>query len=148
MISKIIAVNKRAKFDYELLETLEAGIVLKGSEVKSCRLYSVSIKEAHIAEMQGEFYLLNANIPEYKPAALSHEPKASRKLLMRKKQVSKWLGKVKEKGLTIVPIQVYLSEKGIIKIEIALARGKNVRDKRETIKEREWARTKSRVLKG
>ena len=147
MISKVIAVNRRATFDYELLEKVEAGIVLKGSEVKSCRTGSVSIKEAHVGEMAGALYLFNANIPEYKNAPL-HDPKAPRKLLMHKKQMNKWMGRVKEKGLAIVPTQMYFNEKGKIKIEVALARGKHVYDKRETIKKREWERAKSRTLKG
>jgi len=147
MISKVIATNRRAKFEYELLETIEAGIVLKGSEVKSCRLNNISIKEAHVAPMQGELYLFNANIPEYPGSLEKHEAKAPRKLLIHRKELRKWMGKVKEKGLTIVPLQLYFNKKGLVKLEASLARGKKIYDKRETIKQREWERDKHREMK-
>ncbi|USO02148.1 MAG: SsrA-binding protein SmpB [Alphaproteobacteria bacterium] len=147
MISKVIATNRRAKFEYELLENLEVGVVLKGSEVKSCRMNSVSIKEAHVAEMEGALYLFNANIPEYKGSLEKHEPKAPRKLLMHKRELKKWMGRVKEKGLTIVPLEMYFNQKGLVKLAAALARGKKIHDKRETIKKREWERSKHRELK-
>lgn len=142
--------NRRAKYDYEILSTLEAGIVLKGTEVKSCRVNGVSIKESHIGEMEnsGELYLFNANIPEYKASKLQqHEPKSPRKLLMHKREMNKFLGNVKLKGYAIVPLKMYFNEKGRIKLEIALARGKKLYDKRETIKKREWERKKHRELK-
>lgn len=150
MIHKVIAVNKLALFDYKLIQTAEAGIVLTGFEVKACRLGGVSIRESHIGGMQdsGELYLFNANIPEYKHATNEkQEPKRPRKLLLARREINKFLGQVNRKGFTIVPIQMYFNERGKIKIEIALAQGKNVVDKRETIKQREWDREKHRVLK-
>lgn len=150
MIHKVIAVNKLARFDYKLIQTTEAGIVLTGFEVKSCRLGGVSIKESYIGEMQnsGELYLFNANIPEYKYAtSVKQEPKRPRKLLLARREVNKLLGQVHRKGFTIVPTQMYFNDRGKIKIEIALAQGKNVVDKRETMKEREWNREKHRLLK-
>lgn len=150
MIHKVIALNKLAKFDYNLIEIIEAGIVLSGFEVKSARLGGVSIRESYVGEMQGsgELYLFNANFPEYVHAAREkQEPKRPRKLLLGKRQINKLLGQVHRKGFTIVPIQIYFNERGKVKIEIALAQGKNVVDKRETIKQREWNREKHRVLK-
>lgn len=150
MIHKVIALNKLAKFDYSLIEIIEAGIVLTGFEVKSARLGGISIRESHIGEMQGsgELYLFNANFPEYVHATnMKQEPKRPRKLLLGRRQINKLLGQVHRKGFTIIPVQMYFNEKGKIKIEIALAQGKNVVDKRETIKLREWDREKHRVLK-
>lgn len=150
MIHKVIALNKLAKFDYTLIEIIEAGIVLSGFEVKSARLGGVSIRESHVDEMQGsgELYLFNANFPEYVHATnMQQEPKRPRKLLLGKRQINKLLGQVHRKGFTIVPIQIYFNERGKIKVEIALAQGKNVVDKRETIKQREWDREKHRTLK-
>lgn len=150
MIHKVIALNKLAKFDYTLIEIIEAGIVLSGFEVKSARLGGVSIRESHVGEMQGsgELYLFNANFPDYVHATnMKQEPKRPRKLLLNKRQINKLLGQVHRKGFTIVPIQIYFNERGKIKIEIALAQGKNVVDKRETIKQREWDREKHRTLK-
>lgn len=150
MIHKVIALNKLAKFDYNLIEIIEAGIILTGFEVKAARLGGVSIRESYVGEMQGsgELYLFNANFPEYAHATtIKQEPKRPRKLLLGRRQINKLLGHVHRKGFTIVPIQIYFNEKGKIKIEIALAQGKNVVDKRETIKLREWDREKHRVLK-
>lgn len=150
MIHKVIALNKLAKFDYTLIEIIEAGIVLSGFEVKAARLGGVSIRESYVGEMQGsgELYLFNANFPEYVHATREkQEPKRPRKLLLGKRQINKLLGQVHRKGFTIVPIQIYFNERGKIKIEVALAQGKNVVDKRETIKQREWDREKHRTLK-
>lgn len=150
MIHKVIALNKLAKFDYNLTEIVEAGIILTGFEVKSARLGGISIRESYIGEMQGsgELYLFNANFPEYVHATnVKQEPKRPRKLLLGRRQINKLLGHVHRKGFTIIPVQIYFNEKGKIKIEIALAQGKNVVDKRETIKLREWDREKHRVLK-
>lgn len=150
MIHKVIALNKLVKFDYDLIEIIEAGLVLTGFEVKSARLGGVSIRESYVGEIQGsgELYLFNANFPEYVHASREkQEPKRPRKLLLGKRQINKLLGQVHRKGFTIVPIQIYFNERGKVKIEIALAQGKTVVDKRETIKQREWDREKHRVLK-
>ena len=151
MIAKVIAVNRSASFEYTILEKQEAGIILSGEEVKSARNNGISIKEAHVGEMQntGELYLFNANFPEYKFAShTKQDPKRPRKLLLKRRQINKWLGLVHKKGNTIVPLKMYFNEKGLVKVEIALAKGKSTVDKRETIKQRDWEREKHRVLKG
>jgi SsrA-binding protein len=146
---KIIAQNKRARFDYHFLDVLEAGVILTGSEVKSLRLGKVSINESYAGEMNGHIHLINANIQEYLDAKhFNHEPKRPRKLLLHKKQENKWLGAIRKKGVTIVPVALYFNKKGKVKLEIALGQGKQKADKRETIKERDWNREKARILKG
>jgi SsrA-binding protein len=145
---KIVANNKRARFDYEILETLEAGIVLTGSELKSIRGGHISINECFAGEMQSELFLFNANIKEYEKAGpFNHEARRPRKLLVKKKQANKWLGSVRKKGMTIVPINIYFNHKGLIKVLIGLGKGKKLHDKREAIKERDWKRDQSRILK-
>ena len=152
---KVVAFNKRARFDYELIEIIEAGIMLMGSEVKSLRLGKASINEAYIGEMTEEgadhcaLYLINATISEYAQAnTFGHAEKRPRRLLLRKRQMNKFLGSIRKKGLTIVPLRLYFNAKGLAKIEIALAKGKQLHDKRAAIKERDWGREKSRILKG
>ncbi len=147
-----IALNRRAKFEYHFLDILEAGIVLMGSELKSIRLGKCSIAEAFAGEItengKRELYLLNANISVYESAKLfGHEPKRPRKLLLHKKQINKLLGSIKRKGLTLVPLRLYFNKKGKVKVEIALAQGKKIHDKREAIKDRDWKRDKARILK-
>lgn len=150
---KTVAQNRRARFDYEIVEILEAGIMLSGSEVKSLRFGKASITESYAGEMGGEFagelYLFNANIPEYLEAnRFNHFPKRPRKLLLHKRQIRKFLGSVHKKGMTLVPLSIYFNERGKAKVEIALGKGKNVVDKRQTIKDRDWSRDKARILKG
>jgi SsrA-binding protein len=150
---KIILQNRRARFDYAFIETFEAGIMLLGSEVKSLRLGQGSLAEAHIGSMiidgKEALYLFNCMIHEYTQAnQMNHETKRPRKLLLRKREMNKILGNVRKKGLTVVPIHLYFNHKGIAKIHMALARGKKLVDKRETIKEREWKRSKDRILRG
>lgn len=148
---KLIAQHKRARYDYEILETLEAGIVLLGSEVKSMRIGKTSINEAYAGEMADDpsaIYLFNANIAEYSFAnRFGHDAKRPRKLLLKAREVKKLLGNVRKKGYTIVPLRLYFNAYGKVKLEIAMARGKNVVDKRETIKERDWNRDKARILR-
>lgn len=148
---KLIAQHKRARYDYEILETLEAGIVLLGSEVKSMRMGKTSINEAYAGEMADDpsaIYLFNANITEYAFAnRFSHEAKRPRKLLLKTREVKKLLGNIRKKGYTVVPLRLYFNAFGKAKLEIAMARGKNVVDKRETIKERDWNRDKARILR-
>lgn len=147
---KIAAKNRRAKFDYEIIETLEAGIVLTGSEVKSVRDGKVSINEAFVGPManSNEIFLFNADISIYKQASYNnHEPKRPRVLLVHKLQRAKLLDAVQKKGMTIVPLTMYFNHKGILKISIALAKGKNTIDKRETIKKRDWSIQKNRILR-
>ena len=144
----IVAQNRRARFDYAILDVLEAGIMLTGSEVKSIRDGKASINESYAGEMDGALYLFNANIPEYVQAnKFNHEPKRPRKLLVRRREMVKLLNGITRKGLTLVALSVYFNEKGRAKVELALAKGKNVADKRETIKDRDWKRDQSRLLR-
>lgn len=143
----IIIKNNRAYFDYEIFEKLECGVVLTGSEVKSLRLKKVSISESFISQIKGELYLLNSNISTYDKASnLNHTPNRPRKILMKRRQIIKFLTICKLKGLHIIPLSIYLNEKGIIKIEIALSKRKKNIDKREVIKKREWEIDKKKYL--
>jgi SsrA-binding protein len=143
-----VAENRRALHDYTILATFEAGIMLLGTEVKSCRAGGVSIMEAHAAEKQGEIYLFNANIPIYKPAnRFNHEPKRPRKLLLKKKEISKIIGSLKREGTTLVALSLYFNKRGIAKVQLALAKGKKLVDKRQDIKAREWQRRKERLVR-
>ena len=144
-----IAHNRRAKFDYELMQEYEAGIALFGTEVKSLRLGQASINEAYVKEQEGEIFLLNANIQEYSQAGqyFQHEPARQRKLLLHRREINKLIGGVNKDGLTIVPIRLFFDKKGLAKVTIALAKGKKEYDKRRTIKERDWNRQKQRLLK-
>jgi SsrA-binding protein len=148
-IKKIVAQNRKARFNFSLEESFEAGIVLQGSEVKSLRAGHASIGESY-AEIRGEeVFLINSNIPEYSQAShFTHYPARPRKLLLKKKQIRKLLGKIKQHGYTLVPLSVYFNQFNKAKVELALAKGKKNFDKRETIKQRDWERNKARVLKG
>ena len=144
-----IAENRRAKFDYTIVETLEAGIVLLGSEVKSLRLGRASIAEAYATEESGHIVLINSNIPEYTSAASgqNHEPKRIRRLLVHKKERNKILGQIKKDGCTVVPLSLFFNQRGLAKLSIGIAEGKKKVDKRQVIKKREWDREKHRLLK-
>ncbi|PKL11074.1 MAG: SsrA-binding protein [Spirochaetae bacterium HGW-Spirochaetae-6] len=145
---KIISQNKKARFNYEILETYEAGVVLTGSEVKSIRNGHVNINDAFARFIRGELYLVNANISEYRFSnLLNHEPTASRKLLLHKVEIKKLLGKVQEKSYTLVPLKMYFNARNRIKLEIALGRGKKLHDKRDSIKEKDLNRDSQRELK-
>ena len=146
-LKKIIAKNKRAKFNYEILETLEAGIMLRGSEVKSLRAGKASISEAFASDQNGELYLLNSYIQEYSNAAFTHEPRAPRKLLLRRRELSKFLIATQQKGMTIVPLSLYFNQRGLAKIQLACATGKQKHDKRQVSKKRDWEREKSRLMR-
>lgn len=144
-----IAHNRRAKFDYELLQEFEAGIALFGTEVKSLRLGQASINESYVKEQKGEIVLLNANIQEYSQAGgfFQHEPARPRKLLLHRREINKLIGGVQKDGLTIVPIKLFFDGRGLAKITIALAKGKKEYDKRMAVKQRDWDRQKLRLLK-
>jgi SsrA-binding protein len=147
---RIVARNKKARFNYEIVETFEAGIVLAGSEVKSIRNGRVSINEAFAGPMEGavDLYLFNSDISIYEQASYNnHEPRRPRILLLHRAQRIKLLNAVQKKGMTITPLTMYFNHNGILKVSIALARGKNVVDKRESIKERDWNIEKLRSLK-
>ncbi len=140
--------NRRARYDYELLEFFEAGIELVGSEVKSLRTTSVNLQESYAAMKGTELFLINSNVPEYREAnRFNHDPKRPRRLLLQRKQIDRLAVGVLREGLTIVPLKIFFNTKGRVKIDIALAKGRKLHDKRENIKEREWGREKSRVLR-
>ena len=146
--NQVVAHNRKARFNYEIGETFEAGLALTGTEVKSLRQGRATIAEAYADSRRGEIWLVNANIPEYlQGGRFNHAPKRSRKLLLHRRQINKLAGAVEREGMTLVPLRLYFNEKGRAKIELALARGKKLHDKRETEKERDWNRQKSRIMK-
>ena len=146
---KIAADNRRARYDYALGETFEAGLMLAGTEVKALRAGKATIAESYASvERSGEVFLINATIPEYLQGnRFNHDPKRPRKLLLHAKEIAKIAQGVEREGMTIVPLKIYFNEQGRAKIEIALAKGKKLHDKRETERKRDWAREKSRLLK-
>ena len=148
MQKTINILNKRARFDYEIIETYTAGIVLAGSEIKSIRLGKASIAESFCEFHDHELFAINTNIEEYAYSrSFSHTPKSERKLLLNKKELKSHLKSVQNKGLTIIPLKLFTNEKGIAKLDIGLARGKKNYDKRETMKERDDKRAIDRIKK-
>jgi len=144
----LVAQNRRARHDYFIEDTLEAGLVLTGTEVKSLRAGRASINEAYAAEEGGELYLLNAHIPEYAAASrFNHPPKRPRKLLLHKREATRLQGQVQREGYTLVPLSLYFNSRGIAKVELGLAHGKRKIDKRETEKKRDWQRQKARLMR-
>jgi SsrA-binding protein len=150
MAGKYIAENRRARFDYFLEETFEAGIALTGSEVKSLRNGKANIAESYAAVEGKEIMLINADIPPYTKAGpyFNHEPRRHRKLLLKRKQIDKLIGAVQREGRTIIPVKLYWNDRGLAKLEISLAKGKKEHDKRETTAARDWQRDKARLMKG
>jgi SsrA-binding protein len=145
---KVVADNRKARFNYEIGEVFEAGLALTGSEVKSLRSGKATIAESYADTRGDEIWLINSNIPEYLQAArFNHAPKRARKLLLHRRQIDKLLGAVEREGMTLVPLKLYFNEKGRAKIEIALGRGKKLHDKRETERKRSWQREKGRLLR-
>ena len=145
---KLVADNRKARFHYEIGETYEAGIALTGSEVKSLRAGKATIAESYADARAGELWLINSNIPEYLQASrFNHSPKRPRKLLLQKREINRLVGAVEREGMTIVPLKLYFNEKGRAKVEIALARGKKLHDKRETLKKRSWERERGRLMR-
>ena len=143
---KIICLNRKASFNYFFLEIIEAGISLKGSEVKSLRDGKGSIADSYALDNHGEIYLINSHIPLYRQSSYNnHDPKSDRKLLLNKKEINKLIGSINRDGHTIIPTKLYLS-KGKIKVEIAVAKGKKLFDKRQVKKKRDWEREKSRIF--
>jgi len=146
--NKLIAENRRARFDYMIEDTLEAGIQLVGTEVKSLRSGRANIAESYASTDKGELWLINATIPEYPPAGqFNHEPRRPRKLLVRARELKKLKGAVEREGRTLAPLRLYFNDRGIAKIQIALATGKKAHDKREASKDRDWKRQQSRLMK-
>lgn len=146
---RVIAKNKKAYFNYEILESLEAGISLLGSEVKSIREGRVSLKESYAEIKGGEVFLLNCHISPYEAAnRFNHEPRRERKLLLHRQEIKRLTGKIREKGLTLIPTQILINDKGKVKVKISLARGKRAYEKREAIRERDRDREMRAELKG
>ena len=142
------AQNRKARHDYHILETLEAGLILKGSEVKSLRGGRASIGEAYADVKNGEVFLRNAYIPEFEGAHIvSHKPRADRKLLLHKREIAKLWDATQRKGMTVVPLSIYFNDRGLAKAEIAIAEGKKHYDKREAQKTRDWNRQKQRLIR-
>jgi SsrA-binding protein len=147
-VSKLIAENRRARFDYFLEEKIEAGLCLTGSEVKSLRLGKANIAESYAAAEGRQLTLVNAYIPEYGPAnRFNHEPRRPRRLLLRRKQIDKLLGAVRRDGRTLIPTRLYFNDKGLAKLELALAKGKSAPDKRHVMAERDWKREQGRLMR-
>ncbi|MGE3141967.1 MAG: SsrA-binding protein SmpB [Hyphomonadaceae bacterium] len=145
---KLVAENRRARFDYLLEETIEAGIQLVGTEVKALRAGRANIAESYAAPQGGELFLINANIPEYAPASqFNHAPRRARKLLVKRRELDKLIGAVDREGRTIVPLRLYFNARGVAKLEIALAKGKKAHDKRAASKDRDWKRDQARLLR-
>jgi SsrA-binding protein len=145
---KVIADNRKARFNYEIGETFEAGIALTGSEVKSLRQGKATIAESYADAKGGEIWLVNANISEYLQAGrFNHAPKRPRKLLLHARQINKLSAAVDREGMTLVPLKLYFNDRGRAKIELALARGKKLHDKRETERKRSWDRERSRLMR-
>ena len=148
MTGKLIAENRRARFDYFLEEKIEAGLVLTGSEIKSLRLGKANIAESYASADGREMTLVNAYIPEYGPAnRFNHEPRRPRRVLLHRKQLDKLLAAVRRDGRTIVPTRLYFNDKGLAKLEIALAKGKTAPDKRQTEADRDWKREQGRLMR-
>ena len=143
---KIICLNRKASFNYFFTETLEAGIALKGSEVKSLRDGKGSIADSYAVDNKGEIFLINSHIPLYRQSSYNnHNPKGDRKLLLKRKEINKLIGRINQEGLTIIPTKLYFL-KGKVKVEIAVAKGKKLYDKRQVKKTKDWNREKARLL--
>ena len=142
------ALTRRARHDYMIEDTLEAGLVLHGTEVKSLRLGGASIAESYADAQAGELYLVNANIPEYKASAhFNHEPRRKRKLLLHRKQLNRLAGAIRREGVTIVPLAIYFNERGRAKVELGLAHGKRKADQRQAERDRDWQRSRARLMR-
>jgi SsrA-binding protein len=146
---RVVAQNRKARHNYIIEEKIEAGIMLTGSEVKSLRAGRANIAESYAVERGGEIFLINAHIAAYAPAARynGHEPTRPRKLLLRSREVARLVGAIQREGMTLVPLSIYFNARGIAKVELGLAAGKTKQDKRATIKERDWNREKSRLMR-
>jgi SsrA-binding protein len=145
---KVVAENRRARFDYFVDDRFEAGIALTGTEVKALRQGEGSIAESYATVEGDEIWLINSHIPEYSHGnRLNHEPRRQRKLLLKGREIAKLHGAVTRQGLTLVPLSIYFNSRGKAKVELALARGKKVHDKRDTVKERDWKREQARLMR-
>jgi SsrA-binding protein len=144
---RFVAQNRRARHDYHIQTTMEAGMQLAGTEVKVLRQGLASINEAYATERGGDLYLVNAHFPEYPPSRFNHEPRRPRKLLLHRREINRLMGAIKRDGITLVPLAIYFNERGRAKLELGLAKGKRKADKREAEKQRDWQRQKARILR-
>ena len=145
---KVVAENRRARIDYLNEDKFEAGLALQGTEVKALRAGEASIAESYAEVRDGEVWLINANIPEYSHGnRQNHEPRRPRKLLLHAREINRLFGAVERKGMTLVPLSIYFNQSGRAKVELALAKGKQAHDKRQSIKERDWKRDKARLMR-
>ena len=146
---KTVADNRRANFDYAIEEKFEAGLMLVGTEVKSLRHGQCMLAESHVGMKDDALHLLNAHIPEYQQASqlMQHDPRRPRKLLLKQKEIGKLMGAITRDGYTIIPIRLYFNKKGLAKLEVGLAKGKKMHDKRQDKKDKDWARDKQRIMK-
>lgn len=143
-----VSLNRRARHDFSIEDALEAGVVLTGSEVKSMRAGRVSLNEAWAGAMDGELFLMNCHVPVYKNAgANNHKPMRPRKLLVHRRELGRLIGAVRRQGRTLVPLRIYFNARGVVKVEIAIAKGKRKSDKRETAKARDWQRQRARLMR-
>jgi SsrA-binding protein len=148
VVKKVVAENRKARFNYEIIDTYEAGLVLKGTEVKSLREGKANIAESYASDEDGEIWLINSYLPEYLQAnRFNHEPRRRRKLLLSGREINRLRAAVNREGMTLVPLKIYFNDRGRAKMELALAKGKKLHDKRESEKERDWNRQKNRLLK-
>jgi SsrA-binding protein len=144
---RYVAQNRRARHDYLIEDTYEAGMVLTGSEVKVLREGKASIAEAYAGDKEGEIFLFNANIPEYPAARFNHEPKRARRLLLHRREINKLLGRVTREGMTLIPLAIFFNDRGRAKLSLGLAKGKRKSDKREAEKARTWQRDRARIMR-
>ena len=145
---KLVAQNRRARYNYSIEDTLEAGVVLTGSEVKSLRAGRVSLNEAWAGAQGGELYLMNCHVPVYQNAgSRNHEPTRPRKLLVHRRELDRLVGAVRREGRTLVPLRIYFNDRGVAKVELAVAFGKRKSDKRDTVKARDWQRQRARLMR-
>ncbi|CAN7472281.1 SsrA-binding protein SmpB [Pararhizobium sp. LjRoot235] len=148
VVKRIVAENRKARFNYEIIDTYEAGLVLTGTEVKSLREGKANIAESYATDEGGEMWLINSYLPEYLQAnRFNHEPRRRRKLLLSKREAHRLQSAINREGMTLIPLKIYFNDQGRAKLELALGKGKKLHDKRETEKERDWNRQKSRLLK-
>ena len=145
---RVVAENRKARFNYAIEDSIEAGVALTGTEVKSLRQGKATIAESYADSRGREIWLVNANIPEYLQAnRFNHAPKRARKLLLHRRQIDKLIGAVEREGMTLIPLKLFFNEKGRAKLELALARGKKLHDKRETERKRSWDRERGRIMR-
>jgi SsrA-binding protein len=145
---KVVAENRKARRNYEIEETFEAGLVLCGTEVKSLRSGKANIAESYATDEDGELFLINAYIPEYAQASrFNHSPRRPRKLLLHRKEIHKLMIGIQREGMTLIPLRLYFNDRGVAKLEVALARGRKMHDKRQVVRKRDWERQKARLMR-